>query len=561
MRTGVAVLIASALLFSQTVIAETEYYDGIPVSKNSIPLKKVPAKRSTPSALHKRQFLVRNSRLDSDDNGFQYYGDINIGTPPQPLTVLFDTGSIDLWIPGPKCKTEACAKAKQYDITKSRTGNRTAERGAIKYGDGTAIEYEIGRDVVTAGGIAVHNVTIGFAFDIPGKPSPYDGIFGLAWADAADPGVRPWMFKAIDDDLIAPVFGMYLQPAGNNDGVLTIGGIEPAHLAGPLNFHRVVPYPYPVGNETKQMYWGIDGVQSVSVGNITIPTNKTLNQDYWMVDSGSSLLTINKAAWNVVSAAIKYNGTTHTVPCDQRLLGPNITITIDGKGYSLARTCGHNNRSSAHPVSDTFGQHTITFPEKFHTGKSERPMVGVALFGTRGAVRWSSTAETEEPMQADLSWGIPSYGNTSKFSSIATELATSVYDIGKKRVGFAPSRIHPRKAATQPEKVTPAGLQNALARFANRRKKTSILGAAGAIAPTAPNGDARQVKAIVPNNFHAEEGPVEEEVEVGIAGVEEEQDVDTAAIEASIADLVPAGKKVGSVGLAKVDKERLLGKW
>ena len=65
------------------------------------------------------------------------------------------------------------------------------QRGAIRYGDGTAVEYEIGRDVVTAGGISVQNVTVGSAFDIPGKPSPYDGIFGLAWDDAAEPGVRP----------------------------------------------------------------------------------------------------------------------------------------------------------------------------------------------------------------------------------------------------------------------------------------------------------------------------------------------------------------------------------
>lgn len=46
----------------------------------------------------------------------QYVGTVGIGTPPQYLSVVMDTGSSDLWIPGLGCT--ACGNHDTFDGAK-----------------------------------------------------------------------------------------------------------------------------------------------------------------------------------------------------------------------------------------------------------------------------------------------------------------------------------------------------------------------------------------------------------------------------------------------------------
>jgi len=84
----------------------------------------------------------------------QYVGSIEIGTPPQQIEVIFDTGSSNFWITSSRCKDPGCLVHKSYDATLSKTHQNVGTRVEVEFGSGL-IEGVFCKDTVRIGQVTI----------------------------------------------------------------------------------------------------------------------------------------------------------------------------------------------------------------------------------------------------------------------------------------------------------------------------------------------------------------------------------------------------------------------
>lgn len=90
----------------------------------------------------------------------QYVGSINVGTPPQQIDVIFDTGSSNFWITSSRCQDPGCLVHKSYDATKSNTHKKVGTRVEVEFGSGV-IEGVFCKDTVQIGHLKISNQDFG----------------------------------------------------------------------------------------------------------------------------------------------------------------------------------------------------------------------------------------------------------------------------------------------------------------------------------------------------------------------------------------------------------------
>jgi hypothetical protein len=173
----------------------------------------------------------------------QYVGPISLGTPLQNFTMLFDTGSSDLWVMNIDSTCSDCNQSfhySRYDHTQSSSYQANNTRFVDRYGKGNATGY-LSSDILTIDQLQVR-VTFGEATSVA-SPGLSDGIFGLAFRSISAEKVLPpfnvlWQQGLLDQNL----FSMYLQSdaKGNSDGELLLGGIDSRYYQGNIFYTPIV---------------------------------------------------------------------------------------------------------------------------------------------------------------------------------------------------------------------------------------------------------------------------------------------------------------------------------
>ncbi|CCM01482.1 uncharacterized protein FIBRA_03536 [Fibroporia radiculosa] len=272
------------------------------VSHNSQKVTLTPRKvpKGHVAGLRKRGLSSFSVPLIDQFNGtdLQWYGNITVGTPPQILPVVFDTGSYTLEVESTTCG-EPCANQVTFNASASSTyiGLNQTVTGAFSTGGGVGPllydtefmqTWHAGQDTVGVAGISVPNVqfytivnqTAAFASD------PYSGILGMS-------AKAQGLFQGLIEQGLPAIFGMYITPKSIGNAEITLGGVDESKIHSEVTWSDLPP--------NSEGNWQLNSSQISVNGKTTtfLVTERTI-----IFDSGTSNMYFDPNTTEAVYALI-----------------------------------------------------------------------------------------------------------------------------------------------------------------------------------------------------------------------------------------------------------------
>jgi len=264
----------------------------------------------------------------SDFQNAQYFGPISVGG--QDFTVIFDTGSANLWVPGKGCKFTTCWLHKRYDQSKSKTFKTDGRKYEVQYGSGP-VEGVFGSDTVKVGDIEVSDQLFAMVDKVSFGPlnlafaaGKFDGLLGLGFKSISQYNISTPFEAMVAQKLVdEPVFAFYLQSDASAQGELVFGGVDKSHYTGEL---KKVPL-------TSETYWEVS-LDKMSFGSDEVVSSS----QHAIIDSGTSLLAGPTDAVKSLAAkvgATSVMGKEYVIDCSKVESLPKLSITLGGQEFEL----------------------------------------------------------------------------------------------------------------------------------------------------------------------------------------------------------------------------------
>jgi len=262
----------------------------------------------------------------TDVEDAEYFGEVDIGSPPQKFTVIYDTGSSNLWVPSKGC--DNCKSGTpRYDSSASKSYTKDGQSFALQYGTGSCNGF-ISKDATTIGGLTIDSFAFGEvtheAKDVFGQ-APFDGILGMGVPAAAVDKVPMPMDQLVAQKKVEHnIFAFYLASGGKTGSTLTLGGTDPTFYTGDFTY-------VPVALAGKLLPYWLVSAKDIKVGGESTGACSWLTGCYMVVDTGTSVLAGPPSAMDKLTSKIGKVAE----DCSNVQSLPTVTITMGGKDFEL----------------------------------------------------------------------------------------------------------------------------------------------------------------------------------------------------------------------------------
>ncbi|XP_015283602.1 PREDICTED: beta-secretase 2 [Gekko japonicus] len=237
------------------------------------------------------------------DSGRGYYLEMLLGTPPQKLNILVDTGSSNFAVAG----APNADVASYFDTKKSSTYWSLGTEVTVKYTQGSWTGT-LGTDVITMpkginGTYTINIATIFQSDNFFLKGVKWHGILGLAYSVLAKPSssVETFFDSLVSQAKIPNIFslqmcgaGLPVSGSGTSGGSLILGGIEPSLYEGEVWYTPI----------KEEWYYQVEILKLEVAGQNLNLDCREYNKEKAIVDSGTTLLRLPEKVFSAVVDAI-----------------------------------------------------------------------------------------------------------------------------------------------------------------------------------------------------------------------------------------------------------------